>query len=319
MKEQIELEDAKIGYVWASVEGNHYLRNSDGNLKWISADMLRLLELLADGTMSKDDLDGKAPHLIEQLEAEGYISPNAPVVQLVQPDDIPILPQACLFVVLLGLSVYTAILQWKELGPALGVKTTGQLLLLGGFVVVSIAIHEAGHYFAGRRYLDPSLRIGTVNGVIPAVITDTTGGWILPRNRRLWISLGGPLVELVWMVSILVVHYFLLPDCVVLEALIVIIVGQVVASINPLIHGDGYLILMDMLGIRKLRSQGLHDLRRFEPTLAAGYVLLSYGFGICIALVLVVSIAGYIGLIDPILYSPLHGFKISLNISHSGH
>lgn len=301
MEERIERENTKIGYVWANVGEDYYLRNGDNDLKRISANMFRLVELLADDEIMKDELDGKALQLVEQLEAEGYISPNAPVIQLVQPDDVPILPQAGLFVVLLGLGVYAAVLQWKELGPALGMKTTDQLLLLGGLVIVSIVIHEMGHYLAGRTHLDPSLRLGTVNGVIPAVITDTTGGWMLPRNRRLWISLGGPLVELVWMVGVLAVHYFLLPDSVVLGALVVIIVGQVVASINPLIHGDGYWFLMDALRIKSLRSRGIDDLRKFEPTLAAGYVLLSYGFGVCIALMLIVSVVDHIGLIGPIL------------------
>lgn len=298
MNERIEREEAPVGYTWGVAEGDRYLRNPEGELKRVSDDAFRLVEALGEGSMTKDDLDGGALRLVEGLEDEEYLRPDAPVVRFVPPDDIPILPQVLAFVVLFGFGIYAAVLEQPELRPTLGLQTTGQMLALGGLVVLSIAIHELGHYVAGRSHLDPSVRIGRVNGVVPAVITDTTGAWLLPRNRRLWISLAGPLAELGWMVVVLAAHYLLFPESLVLGSLVVVIVSHIFFSVNPLIHGDGYWLLLDAFGIVDLRNRGIENLKRYEPTPAAAYVLLSYGFGAFIAVASVLSLAQSAGLLD---------------------
>lgn len=299
MSERVEREEAAVGYTWGVAEGDRYLRNPDGELKRVSDDAFRLVEALADGSVSKADLDGGTLRLVDGLEDEGYLRRDAPVVQIVPPDDIPILPQIVAFVVLLGFGVYAAILEQPELRPTLGLQTTGQLLALAGLTVVSLAIHETGHYVAGRSHLDPSVRIGFVNGVIPAVITDTTGAWLLPRNRRRWISLAGPLVELAWLMIVLLVHYLVFPESLVLGSLVVVIVGHVTFSINPLIHGDGYWLLLDTFDIVDLRNHGIEDLKSYKPTLAAAYVVASYGFGAFIGVASVVSLGSAAGLLGP--------------------
>lgn len=298
MQREIRRSDPDIGYTWLESESEYYVRNREGDLRRVSDDAFRLLSELADGTIVVDDLPENARDIVDVLEDEGYLREGDPVVELVPPDDVVLWSRVLAFVGLFGVAV---ILASQELPALLAVDelfTPGRTLGFAALMLISLVVHESGHYLAANRFLDPTVRVGTVNGIIPAAITDTTGAWMLPRNRRLWITLAGPFAHLLWTHVLLVGYYVLFPDSVLLSLVAVVNVASVVMVLNPLIHGDGYWLLLDAFGIVDLRTRGIDDLRERELSAAAGYVLLSYGFAVGIVVLTAVQLVALLGLVS---------------------
>lgn len=290
MESEIERPDAVVGFTKVEIGEETYIRNPDGDLKRISDRAVALLEKLTTGDVTKEDLEGTPRELVEQLEAEGYLRPDTPVVRLIPPDDIRLWPRTLLFVAFFGLSLLAIWAVLPGIFSADGIFSKSALYtpmrigLVVFLVAITVAIHETGHYLASKPFLDPSLRLGVVNGVLLTVVTDATEAWILPRNRRRWITLAGPFVEVVWLLAVIAIYYLFLPESVVLEATIVVIVSQLFFALNPLIHGDGYLLMIDTFGVVDLRTKGVEDLRERDLSLAATYVVLSYTFGVLVLL-----------------------------------
>jgi len=152
---------------------------------------------------------------------------------------------------------------------------------------------------AASRHFESSIRIDTVNAVVPAVVTDTTGAWLLPRNRRVWINLAGPLAETLAALPVAAAVAAgvggTLPPL-----LLAVIVADLVFALNPLFHGDGYWIAADLLGAENVRTRGIEAVHRRELTWPAVYVVVSYAVGAAFLLNVVavtVSVGGVRGLL----------------------
>jgi hypothetical protein len=298
MQREIQQKDPNIGFTWLESEGEYYIRNPQGDLKRLSENWLSVLQDLANSTVSKENLPPTAEEIIEQLEAENYLQPQAPVVELVPPKDIRIWPRLLTFLVLFAVSLY---ISFPILSASISISrlfTPIQIFLFIVLLIVSIAVHESGHYLASKPYLEPTVRLGTLNDIIPAAITDTTGAWMLPRNRRLWIHLAGPFVQLLLLYVFLIIHYIFFPNSIVLNLLIFTGLSMIIYSFNPLVHGDGYWFLMDVYNINGLRSQGIKDIHNRKLTFATGYVFASYIYAFILVLGWFVSFAYYFGIID---------------------
>lgn len=298
MQREIRQEDPQIGFTWLQSEGEYYIRNPHGDLKRLSEDGLTLLQELANGTPTKDDLPPTAGQLVDQLETEDYLRSESPVVELIPPEDIRIWPRLLTFLALLAVSLYASFSVLSGSVSIMHFLTPTRIPLFVGLMIIAIVIHEGGHYLASKPHLKPTVRLGTVNDVIPAAITETTGAWMLPRNRRLWIHLAGPLAQLLWHQVLLIGHYFIFPTSVVLDLLIFSSISMIIFSFNPLIHGDGYWFLVDMYNVAGLRNQGFSDIRNHELTFAAGYVFVSYIYAAAIILGWLVGIASLFGLLS---------------------
>lgn len=291
MERTVTIPDAVYGFRWAENDGDRYLRNDAGDLRRVSGDAFELLQQLAAGSVDRADLPETASSIVDSLEANGFLEPNTPVVELHPPTDIRLWPRLLAFVALyclalpVGMNAFGALFPLEQL---LTPTTIIGVVALGG---LSVAVHEAGHYFAARPFLDPDVHVGRLNAVIPAVITDTTGAWLLPQNRRLWITLAGPFAHLclTWVLVACKLLWF--PEKLALNAVIVGNLVQVLTTMNPLIHGDGYLLLVDLFGVDEPKTKGLEDLRERNLTYAAGYVVLSYGFAFTSMSLLVVVVA----------------------------
>lgn len=292
MRRTVDVPDADVGFAWAESEGDRYLRNDDGDLRRVSGDAFDLLMGLARGEIERAALPETASGIVDDLEANGFLCADDPVVQLHPPADIRLWPRLGAFVALylalvpVGVRAFQSILPFGQLlEPVL----IAQILALS---VVSIAVHEAGHHVAARPFLDPDIRFGRLNGVLPAVITDTTGAWLLPKNRRLWITLAGPFAHLAFTGVLAAVLSLVAPDSLALAFIVVGNLVQIFSSMNPLIHGDGYLLATDALGFEEPKTRGIEDLRAGNVTMAAGYVVLSYGFG-AVSVLWFAVLAGY--------------------------
>lgn len=287
MKREIEDDDPAIGYTWAEVDGTYYLRNPSGEFRTVSDDAMRFLELLADGEVTEDDLDGGALGLFETLRDEQYLRRSAPVVRLVQPPEIRLWPRVLAFLALLGVAAAASVAEAAALGSTTSLVdhlfdllTPLNVVVFAVLIAFQLAIHEYGHHLAARDDIETSYEFGTINWFVPAVLTNTDGAWVLPRNNRLWISLAGPVADLVGVVAIAVVHYLVFPGNPLLGAFVLLRTYQIVYGLLPVYHGDGYWLLVDTFGLGNLRERGLQHVRHWTVSWAAAYVVVTYGLGV---------------------------------------
>lgn len=287
MNREVEDDDPEMGYTWAEVDGTYYLRNPDGDFRTVSDDAMRFAELLADGEVTADDLDGGALRLFETLRDEEYLRPGDPVVRLVQPAEIRLWPRVLVFLGLLGVAVAASVAEAAELGDAFSsladlfaLLTPVNVVSFVALMAFQVAIHEYGHHLAARDDIETSHEFGTINWFIPAAITNTDGAWVLPRNNRRWISLAGPVADLVGVVAIAAVHYLVFPQSRLLSAFVLLRTYHVVYGLLPVYHGDGYWLLVDTFGLGNFRERGLEHVRTRTVSWAAAYVVATYGLGV---------------------------------------
>lgn len=274
-----ELLENGFGFRWGETDGTTWLRNDDGDYKRVHPVFFDRLHDLADGSTHPDECDERVQHTITSLYDNGYLKPGGDVIRHETPADIRLAPRLGLFAVSVAVLLGCLVVRWPELQslPAdieFGFELSIVVLpvLLG-----SIAIHELGHYVPSRRYFDPNLRLGTLNKVIPAIITRTTDAWQCPRNVRIWISLAGPFADIV-VAAGFAVMFVAMPEQPIFGFLALLIAARAVFVLNPLIEGDGYWILVDALGWHNLRSRGFRDLKRGSVSGPAAYALLTVVF-----------------------------------------
>lgn len=308
------LEDPEYGFRWYRVEGQYLLEAEDGYRR-VNESVVELLRKLARGELTvaglRTQVEG-GPAVVEESETTaeevlslvetyleaGILRADEPVVQVTPPDDVDLWPRASAFAVLLAAfgSVVAPIA--SSVSPAFVSRMSlGQIGVVLVLAVGYVGIHEYGHYAVSARYFDPAIRLDLVNGVVPAIVTDTTGSWTLPRNRRIWINLAGPFLELVAAVPLIGLHYGF-PNDPVVEALLLAVFGHVVFALNPLIHGDGFWIACDFFDVRNVRQRGLDDIAEFRFSWSATYVALSYGFGALFALSMVATLLAFSGVVE---------------------
>lgn len=297
MRKHVEIENPEYGFSWCEIDGTYYVTTDDDEYRRISESVLSLLRSFARGELTKAGLqrqiDGGESVLaaesnvsaeevlsfVESYIEAGVLRADEPVVQIVPPEDIRLWPRAgLLFVVLsiLGIAVVDIVVQLDRTVVERLDLATILLTLAGSWLF--IVVHELGHYVTSNRHFEPSVRVDLVNGIVPAVVTDTTGSWMLPRNRRVWINLAGPLLELLAVLPVVGIYY-VRPDSLLVQLLLLTVFGHVFFSLNPLIHGDGYWMACDLLDVVNVRGEGIEDLAARQPSLRAAYVVASYGFG----------------------------------------
>lgn len=281
MNVKTQRRDAEVGYTWGQAEGTYFLRNPDGDLKGVSENAMRLLEDMADGEVTRDDLDGGALKLLDGLENDEFVQlDGSRVGRVVRADDVRLWPRVLAFLALFGAIVTFHADQAPTVEELRTLLTPPRVAVLVGLTIASIVVHEAGHYLESRRHFDPTIRFGWINAVIPVVVTETNGAWMLPKNRRRWISLAGPFTELAWVGMLVVVYHVLFPESLALNVFIFSSLVSIAFSINPLVHGDGYWLLVDTFDLVNLRKRGIRHLRNLKPSLAAAYVAVSYTFAV---------------------------------------
>jgi len=315
MNRNVVIEDAEYGFSWCHVEGRYFLETPDGGFRAVNEAVVRLLEKVARGEIALSALRTQAEggeavideshtsaeealSLVEGYVEQGILSEGDPVVEIVPPDDVALWPYVAGFLVLLsvfGLAVASIVSNASV--AVVREVSVGHLAVTMVLSAAYLGIHEYGHYALSDRHFDPSVRFDFVNGVVPAVVTDTTGSWMLPRNWRILINLAGPLVELAAGLPLVALHY-LYPQSLLAQILVVSVFAHVVLSLNPLIHGDGFWILCDYFGLMNVRPKGIEDLTDLRPSWSAAYVVVSYGFGALVAVYMVVMLASFVGLVE---------------------
>lgn len=287
LETEVEKTDTKYGFTWVSIDGRYRIRTPDNQFKQVPKLVIDTLREKASDTAIEEliaeaaERDSGAADTLREMYEKGYIREGAPVERVRPPDDIGLWYRVLGVVVLMCLGGVL----WVD-----AVLTLAQPVLDSPFqylldtvplaiplVLCSVVIHELGHYYtAWRQGLDPSFGMSVINGVVPAVVTRTHGGWALPRNRRMWNTLAGPGFGLVWTLGVFGLYHTVLPHPSLAIAGVICFNFQL-AALNPLFHGDGYLLLMDYLDERNIRTRGITHLRERRPTWQAAYAAASYG------------------------------------------
>lgn len=135
------------------------------------------------------------------------------------------------------------------------------LLLMG---IISMLIHEFVHAMTAKHYGGKINRVGfMIYYGWPTFFVDTTDMWMMKKEKRIAVSLSGILTDIFlgglasiavayspnWGISLLLYKYAFISY---LSAFL---------NLNPLLEWDGYLILIDWLGIACLRKKSFYFIK----------------------------------------------------------
>ncbi|UPM45102.1 hypothetical protein [Halocatena salina] len=285
---------SNIGFTWGSTENLYWLRTENGDYKRIDPTFLETLKTVARGDRGIETLTEGEQRALSVLHEQEYIRDETPVKELPTPAGITLWPRLLAFGIVFTLvTVYVGyrLIDAPETVPALETGGTIEQLLLSIPVFgVMAVIHEAGHYLAARPYFDPSIRLRRLNGVFPALVTTTNGAWRCPKSVRIWISIAGPLIDLCQCLVLAGIS-LLIPGGSVVSVVVLFGYVRILCSLNPLVRGDGYWILVDWWDSVNLRSRGMADLKAGQLTVHACFALGSLSFTVLsIGVVLFVGI-----------------------------
>lgn len=125
----------------------------------------------------------------------------------------------------------------------------GYVLLL-----LSVLIHELGHASACASFgAQPSDIGATLYLIYPALYSDVSSAWSLKRWQRVVVDLGGSYFQLV--VGAIYLAAWYVTHWEPLAVAVLMILGNSVFSLNPIMKFDGYWILADALGVTNLGKQ----------------------------------------------------------------
>lgn len=273
-----ELSD--IGFTWGTTENLCWLRTEDGDYKRVDPAFLETLKAVARGERRHTSLTEDERTALSVLHDQGYVQEESPLTELPTPAGIALWPRLLAFgAVFVLLTVYVGyqLVVASSVPVVESVGTIEQLLVTLPVFGAMALVHEAGHYLAARPYFEPSIRLTRINGVFPALVTTTNGAWRCPQSVRVWISLAGPLADLLQCL-ILAGLSLAVPAASVVGILVVFEYVRILFSLNPLLQGDGYWILVDWWGSVNLRSRGIADLKTGHLTAHAFFALVSLSF-----------------------------------------
>lgn len=138
-------------------------------------------------------------------------------------------------------------------GPTLSVTPasfwTGYALLL-----VSVLAHELGHASACAYYgVRPSDIGATLYLIYPALYSNVSAAWQLPRGQRVVVDVGGMYFQ--FLVAGLYAACYAVTGWSAFLMAILMIGGSTVFSMNPVFKFDGYWLVADSLGVVNLSRQ----------------------------------------------------------------
>lgn len=292
---------SSFGFTWGRTEDVTWLRTDDGDYKRVEPAFLEILQGLAAGEQSVDDLDPDAVRAVEVLHDEGYLDPEGEVRRVETPAPIDLRPRVLAFGTVTLL--LTAFVGKQLVDPVGSAATPGEIDLLRQLAVASglflgmAIVHELGHYAVANRYFDPTIRPALHNGFLPSLVTHTTGAWACPPSVRIWISLAGPFADATATLALAIGAVTVLPAGELLAAFVVFEFARILFALNPLLQGDGYWIVVDGLGLTNLHTRGKRDLKGLRPSWPAAYVLASSAFSVVLLGVMALFLGSYVGVV----------------------
>lgn len=147
---------------------------------------------------------------------------------------------------------------------AIAAPLWGIVLIVYGIQLVITVVHEMAH---GVECKHRGCRVNafgvTVFYGIPCPFVDTTDVWMSDRHGRIATSWAGPYSELVFSGALALATLFLGPPWRAIVFQVVFLIDfTAVFNLLPFVEMDGYYMLVDWLGIPKLRARSFAFLRR---------------------------------------------------------
>ena len=172
-----------------------------------------------------------------------------------------------------AVAVAAGIVAWALAGAPPGwfsLATADTALAAGyGLFLVSLVVHEFGHAAACRRFgLTPGAVGFTMYLVFPALYTDVTRAWALPRGQRVVVDLGGNYLQA--LVGAACLWLFGVTGSPAFGAGASLVALGMLFSLNPVFKCDGYWAVADALGVTNLSRQPRVLVRGFARRLLDG-------------------------------------------------
>jgi putative peptide zinc metalloprotease protein len=163
----------------------------------------------------------------------------------------------------LGIVAFVRALGRVSLLDVGGAGAWGVVATLGGYVA-ALTVHELAHGLATKSYGRRVRRGGfMVMMAMPFAFVDTSDMWLEGRRARIVVSLAGP-VATAALGGVFSILAAVLPAGAWPAILFHIAFGLYINTLfnfNPLIPLDGYYVLIDWLGIPRLREEAAHYAR----------------------------------------------------------
>lgn len=263
----------------SEAEPVYLLKGRNGSRMRVSESAHRLLSLRRSGvsseaiaealeaagqTITAEELENRYQELCErigQIESQANDNPMGFWFR------IPILPER---VVVALASRLKGAFRPRHVVVSLGIIAAGVVLLAllppptdfsaagfwtgYGFLLVSVLIHELGHASACAYYGARPSDIGaTLYLIYPALYSDVSAAWRLPRLQRVVVDLGGAYFQL--LVGAAYMAGYALSGWRPFRVGYLMILGSMVFSLNPIFRFDGYWVVADALGVTNLGRQ----------------------------------------------------------------
>jgi putative peptide zinc metalloprotease protein len=187
-------------------------------------------------------------------------------------------------IALAGLAAFVTVVVGRYGTPFVVAKRVGigaLVFVLGRLLIV--VCHEFAHGLTAESFGRPVTRAGLKLALIfPYVFVDTTDAWFESRQRRMAISLAGPISDLT-IGGAFAIGCLLAPAGNVRDVLFqVAFAGYIGAlfNINPVLERDGYHVLVDLLhepGLKRRATQRISERLSGHPDAGGGGRLFWYG------------------------------------------
>jgi putative peptide zinc metalloprotease protein len=141
------------------------------------------------------------------------------------------------------------------------IDTSSSAFWIGyGLFLVSVLLHELGHASACAAFgVQPSEIGATLYLIYPALYSDVSAAWQLPRRQRVVVDLGGMYFQ--FLIGAVYLLAYQLSGWAPLKMAVLMILGSGVFSLNPIFKFDGYWVVADSLGVTNLSQQPSRVLR----------------------------------------------------------
>lgn len=285
MKRETVHPESDTGFTFIRGDKFAVLKHPDGGVKKVPERFVDDLARVGSSSAEVAEFPADFRETVDQLREEGYIY-RGPVTELYRPE-FSVVPRLALaavlftpYVLVAGAEVdrLIAVLSSTSERPPLWLFLYGPLVMLP-----TVVAHEWGHYREAGKHVPVSFGIGTINGLIPAFKTYTTETWLLSPAHRMWVNLAGVTYQSVATMPVVALYYLdTAPPLPGFEEtlpwlLVVYIFGAVTFTLNPIYHGDGYLIMTDLLGEYNIRKKARRAYRERTLNMYAVYGFVSYG------------------------------------------
>jgi Zn-dependent protease len=162
-------------------------------------------------------------------------------------------------------------------------------------ILVSVAIHEAGHALTLRHFGATVRRAGFGwYWFAPVAFVDTSDAYALPRAKRIAVSLAGPFASLIvaGCAGLFAAFVHVRSAESIAWSLAAFTYIATLWNFNPLLELDGYYVLTDLLQRPNLRRDGFMALSgRRRDSVAFAYALGALAYGATVVFVAIPSLA----------------------------